>query len=392
MAWRPSRRHVGEAAGAGAFGGWRSSTPAWWGKVLAVVKTDEGRAVRWDGDPEPNETLLRFNDNPALLGLPCGRVLDVTTGAPRDAVADDRVTRKLAVEPSFEESELWLGFLREAFDGDEELVEALRDWCGCVLEGSAKELETFLFFQGVPGTGKSTIGFVLLDLFGDYGFIINSSRLAGAGGHLQWLTKLDGMRYALIDEIGTDIRGKRTLPGEYLNNLVQDGRIEANQMGKGSQQIRPNLGLVLTANEEPPADNEGVYRRMKLIKMDKVPARQTDIKKRLRQPAELARILGWILRGSGGAPRWPRKVAEHVEEYRRDADPFLRWLREKCEVGGVWREASDLLQAYKDWLEANGFSRKPTSTSLGAALRKAGIPKKGGRGSSKVAYQVDIKP
>ena len=94
-----------------------------------------------------------------MLGLPDGRVVDLSTGEIRDAIRDERVYQRLAVVPEPGEPSEWLRVLDETFAElaqPDRVIAYLRWWFRYSLGVSCYD-ESILFLQGAPSSGKSTI-------------------------------------------------------------------------------------------------------------------------------------------------------------------------------------------------------------------------------------------
>ena len=333
--------------------------------ALKLASVQPGVAVHSAGDEG-----VAFDANLDLLGLPEGGVLD--RGFVRRAQRDDLVTLRMGAAPAKGTPRKWLDFLHEAFAGFEhetdEAVEAFRTWIRGALvgEGSAKD-ESFVFAQGRAGTGKSTLVETVRHVFGQYCAQVSGSRLAGDGGHRQWMLRVAGKRLVTVTELPDEVRGHSSAwNSELLNALVSGETIEANYMRQNSVEFTPRARLLVAGNERPITSNPGVFRRMKLYTMHNKPVRvRTSLKHDLREEAGL--ILQWMLDGKSGVPRWPERISEDVGNYEEDADPLSAFFEDCVTVReGLRTSKRALYERYTQWIDANGgrlwsqtaFSRK----------------------------------
>jgi len=61
--------------------------------------------------------------------------------------------------------ELWDWFVADIFNGDQECIDLLQEWMGyCMI--ASNHMQSMMFFFGVPGSGKSTVGRVIEALLG----------------------------------------------------------------------------------------------------------------------------------------------------------------------------------------------------------------------------------
>lgn len=107
----------------------------------------------WDADPH-------------LLNTPNGTV-DLRSGELRPAQQSDLITKCTSVGPQNGAPSMWLEFLKQATEGDAELIEFLRRVCGYCLSGLTYE-ECLFFVYGTGGNGKGTFTGALFNIAGDY--------------------------------------------------------------------------------------------------------------------------------------------------------------------------------------------------------------------------------
>ena len=286
-----------------------------------------------------------------VLGLPDGRVVDLSTGEIRDATRDERVYQRLAVVPEPGEPSEWLRVLDETFAElaqPDRVIAYLRWWFRYSLGVSCYD-ESILFLQGPPGSGKSTICDLITYIAGDYAATREGSRLAGhANQHTQWLAGLAGKRLVRVGELPD--RGQwHTGP---INALASGETIEANRMRQDSIEFQSVSKLLITSNHKPAANAQsGLFRRLRVVECRHVADPPDEgLKARLR--LEAGRILRWVL-DAGERLAVPADIRNAGAAYRAESDALGDWLdaRAVLDPNGLTPTA-DLWSDYRKWCEA----------------------------------------
>lgn len=107
-------------------------------------------------------------DNDSWLLSSASSVINLRTGASREARPDDYITKQASVTPDFEtQPKRWLQFLQVVTGNNPALIDYLQLLCGYCLTGSTREHQ-FFFFYGTGRNGKSVFMNVLYTLLQDY--------------------------------------------------------------------------------------------------------------------------------------------------------------------------------------------------------------------------------
>ena len=298
------------------------------GPAKATTKTHE---VERELRDELDAAADRWDTDGNVLGLPHGRVWDVAAGRSREAGAGEWVSKRLGATPEPDEPATWLRHLHEVFAASnqrEQLIEWLRWWLRYSLGVSCDD-ESFLFFAGPPGTGKSTIAETWIAAVGDYGTVRSGDRLAGdRPDHKQWLAGLHGKRVVLVGELPSGGRWDTA----NINALVSGEILEANRMRQNSMTFRSVSKPLITGNHRPTAPaGSGLWRRQRLLECRTRPE-VPDNQRRARLEHEHGRILSWALSGGLDRPAVPETVEAAVAQYRVEADRLGAWLEERVEI------------------------------------------------------------
>ena len=285
-----------------------------------------------------------------VLGLPDGRVVDLSTGQPRTAKRSERIYQRLAVAPEDGEPTEWLRVLGETFEElaqPDKVIEYVRWWFRYSLGESCAD-ESILFLQGPPGSGKSTICDLWTYIMGDYAATREGRRLAGhANQHTQWLAGLSGKRLVRVGELPD---GGRWDTGP-INALASGETIEANRMRQDSIEFQSMSKLLITSNHKPNANSQsGLFRRLRVVECWHVADPPDEgLKARLR--LEAGRILRWVF-DAGERPEVPADIRNAGAAYQAESDVIGDWLEARAvlDPNGITPSA-DLWTDYRRWCD-----------------------------------------
>jgi len=321
-------------------------------------------------------TTDQWDRNPFLLNTPAG-VVNLQTGVMRSHKPSDYMRMCTAVGPRVtrndgENCPLWIAFLRQIMDNDENLVSYLQRVCGYGLTGSIKEHQMW-FGYGSGNNGKSVFVEVFSRLLGDYhvNTPIETFTVQQFDAHPTELARFQGKR--LVTSSETE-EGRRWAESR-IKEITGGTQITARFMRQDFFQFYPQFKLFLTGNHMPVLRNVGkaMARRFNRVPFsvtvddDKV---NKDLADQLIEK-EGPGILLWIVQGCVEWQRsglnTPPAVKEATESYFTSQDLMGEWLRDCCEkeVNG-WVGTTQLFQSWKTWAEARqefvgsvrGFSMK----------------------------------
>ena len=319
-----------------------------------------------------------FDANPAVCGLPDGKLLEPLTGRIRAPEAGEFVTRHLAVMPVRYppgEAVLFEDTLRHTVRSHPD-AEAVVAWCRWWFKyaiGGSCDDESLLFLFGAPGTGKSTLADTVAAMLGTYAGTVAAERLVGnSSQHRQWLARLTGRRLVRCNELPSRGASWRT---DDLLSMVSGETVEANFMHKGSFEFRSAAHLLLTGNEAPTAPTtSGIWRRLRVVQCDSAPeAVDTGLKARLREPANLAAALWWVLTAPNEQPPGPESIVLAVEEQRSESNPAEAWIDEYLEADPRGTLPTSSIHDYYrstnggDFISAQLFGRLLTAAGIASA-------------------------
>ena len=323
----------------------------------------------------------QWDAQPNLCGLPDGRVLNLDTATTTKSKPENLITMSLGAAPEKGDPETWFWFLRQALPSDgDNLLEAVRLWLRGALYGRKDPRDEFLFLSGASRTGKSTFAETILGVAGDYGWGLDAANLVGtANDHPQWKLSMRGKRFVMIAELP----GRR-LKATELNRITSGDTMSGRLMNRNDTQFKLQASVLAHSNHQLRTDNKGVMKRVVPIAMNRPPAEPDRTLKDEKLPAELGRILRWIVTAPKELPKWPAFVHEEREEFAFDNDAVEQWLESGFVTIDKNAEAPslDALASFNTFLDGN--NRRPWSQAdLTHELGTKGYGKKRRRVSGK---------
>ncbi|MDC1095507.1 phage/plasmid primase, P4 family [Planktomarina temperata] len=307
-----------------------------------------------------------FDTDPFVLATK-GKWIDLKTGQPSNPNPDVLVSKALSVGYSPEaKCPIFLNFLNDVFESDQELISFVQQAIGYSLTGSTSEQCLFIMI-GDGANGKSTFINVINRLLGSYGTTAASQTLiANGGGSIgDDLVDLIGARLITVSETEegqslAEAKIKQMTGGDTLKGRPLYGTyIQFNIIGK----------LWLATNSLPQINNtdHGIWRRIKAIPFNRTfTAKEQDKHLSDKLMEELPGILNWAIQGCLGWQKdelqTPQIIEDQVAEYKSAMDSISQFIQDECELGKEHSyAASKFFQAYRDWCA--GAGRKPQSTT-----------------------------
>lgn len=325
-----------------------------------------------------------------LLGTPNGAV-NLRTGrllSPDPALS---ISKCAAVAPEQGEPKTWLQFLRDATNGDEDVIRYLQQICGYALTGSTEEHAMF-FVYGPGGNGKSVFLNTLSGVLGDYSRASSMDTLTVSKNdrHPTELAMLRGARLVTASETE---EGKAWAEAK-IKQLTGSDPISARFMRQDFFEFTPQFKLIVVGNHAPQLRtvDEAIKRRFNFIPFMHKPL-QPDHKLEGRLRKEWPQILKWMIEGclewqKSGLVR-PAAVSIATDEYFEEQDLFRQWLEDCCDVGPDFRQPFEpLFNSWSGYAHDRGEA-KGTEMSFRDALKRNGfVMKKSGGIRRRVGLQI----
>lgn len=255
---------------------------------------------------------------------------------------------------------LWLEFLDEIFDHDQELIDYLQKAVEYSLTGSTREQCMFVVF-GNGRNGKSVFLDIITAIMGNYAAniqpqtIIVKPHYTGTSGDI---ARLKAARFVTTTELNDGVR----LDEGLVKQLTGGDKITARHLYKDEFEYEPEFKLWMATNHKPiiRGRDDGIWRRLHFIPFHvQIPEHKVDKNLRYKLKQELDGILNWAVEG---CLKWQReglqkpKAVEHAgSEYKVEMDIIAMFIEECCEVGeGKRMKAKLLYETYREWAKDNG--------------------------------------
>ena len=282
--------------------------------------------------------------DPALVGLPNGEILNLTTGERRQPQREDRIRRRLGAMPATDAE-----YSRSRFAAvlnhcipDQDARTFLARRLGAALQ-DADGLDHLICMNGPGGSGKGSILAAIRAVFGEYESGIPTAEILTGGrrSHSAWKARLAGCRLLAIDDLPVG----RDLDTAVVKELI-GGRLNGVQhMGAEFFDVILHAPILTAGNAPPsvPGMDSGTERRLVPIQCGP-PVKNPDpaFRESMRTAAERGAALRWLINGG--------------IEYRAAGCPIPAAAREAAaEVG---RE-SPIGEFTAEWVARHGAERRP---------------------------------
>jgi putative DNA primase/helicase len=297
-----------------------------------------------------------------------------------EADQEDFITKKTAVVPADplrgDGCPLWLDFLNQATQGDQDLIRFMQQIAGYALTGDIREHALF-FIYGPGGNGKGVFVNTITKVLGDYATTaaMDTFTASQSDRHPTDLAKLKGARLVTASETEEG----RAWAESRIKALTGGDRISARFMRQDFFEFDPAFKLLIVGNHKPVLRNvdEAARRRFNMIPFIHKPERPDKQLEEKLKP-EWPGILRWMIDGcldwqQHGLIR-PAVVKEATAEYFSEQDSVHQWIEECCETGG--RDISDttanLFASWTAWATANG-EKSGTTKWFNQVLQRQGF-------------------
>lgn len=307
-----------------------------------------------------------------------GYIIDLRDGSARPAHADDLAVQRLGADydPNAD-CPLFIKFLNDIFNNDNEKIEYVRAIFGYALTGETTEQKVFLNV-GKGANGKSVLLGLMNDLFGDYAASVPFA-LFDAGEYTQTaqyeFAKLVGKRFVSIIEAPED----RFLAEARLKAASGGDTIQARNPYGRPFDYKPQWVVFFAINHLPRVrgDDRGIWRRLRVIDYPNSYEGREDKTLPARLRNELPGILNWLI---AGAQRWyeqgliePASVTNATKRYKEDQDQIARWIADCVELrAGNAILFKQVYESYTNWCKVYG-EHNLSSKGFSDRLRAKGI-------------------
>tara|TARA_R110002124_G_scaffold47290_2_gene140926 strand:+ start:876 stop:3254 length:2379 start_codon:yes stop_codon:yes gene_type:complete len=255
--------------------------------------------------------------------------------------------------------DLWLKFLQEIWDDDQQMKDLLQEWFGYCL-ASHTDMQKFAIFIGVSRGGKGVIAEILTHLVGKQNTAAPSLSRFNNDSTLHHLST---SKLALIPDAHSVHPSKRDEVLANLKAITGGDSLDYHVMYKGAQTSSFTTRIVMSTNNMPQfLDASGaLVNRMLLLKFDKSFAGKEDYTLADRLKTEIAGIAQWALIGLQRLNANRKftvvdSVASLKESVREDMNPLAEFVEDRltfdvkamCTVSAVYA-------TYRRWCDETGI-------------------------------------
>lgn len=308
-----------------------------------------------------------FDRDKHLLNAQNG-YLDLSSGHLHDHDKDKFFTKIASIEYTDKiDYPLWLDFLNQIFDGNQDLINYMQRAIGYSLSGSTEEQMMFIL-HGNGRNGKSVFLDIITEMLGNYTTNIQPQSIMvkqQTNNASPDIAKLAGARLVTTTEPNDGMRFDEGL----IKQLTGGDRVTARFLHENEFEFTPQFKLWMATNHKPiiRGTDDGIWRRMAIIPFTvQIPAHKVDKNLKYKLRREMTAILNWAVEGYQEWKRIglnePQVIKNQRQTYRTEMDAVELFIEECCyRKSGEREKAKDLYRAYREWAnENNQYSMNST--------------------------------
>ncbi len=254
---------------------------------------------------------------------------------------------------------LWLSFLEDIFEGNQDLIGFVQRLCGVALVGHIYE-HILPIAIGTGCNGKSVLCETIRAVLGDYAMAAAQGILIAKRNQQHSTEVADLFRKRLVIVSETDDGAK--LNEGLVKTLTGGEAIRARRMREDNWQFDPSHTILLVTNHRPvvKGTDHGIWRRLRIIPFNAtIAAEKQDKQLTEKLRAEHPAILRWMVEGCLAWHRdglqEPAEVMLATKEYKSDQDTLGVFVDDCCMVGAAYQiKCAALYDAYKIWATSEG--------------------------------------
>ena len=347
-----------------------------WAKFCKTSRGNRGkRAMEDELQHRLPVTTDEFDADQSLMNVDNGYI-DLSDGT----LHDHEIKKMFSKQSSVEYSDTvdcpeWKAFLKQTFNGDEELTDYIQKAVGYSLTGSVEEQVMFILY-GSGRNGKSVFMDTLKHIAGSYSRTMQAKSIMvqqTSGGANSDIARLKGARLVSASEPNEGVR----LDEGLIKELTGGESVTARFLYGREFEFKPEFKLWLSTNHKPiiRGTDDGIWRQLMLIPFThQVPVDQIDKRLTYKLERESIGILNWAV---DGALKWqreglqpPQSVRDASLAYRNEMDVLELFVNDCCEKGPDYEApAGQLYDTYVKWAESTG-EYKMRKQKFGAEMQK----------------------
>ncbi|ALJ24008.1 DNA primase [Lactobacillus gallinarum] len=313
-----------------------------------------------------------------MLNTPSGYI-DLTNGTLHDHDYKKMFTQETGVDYTEKvDCPLWIEFLNQTFQNDQELIHFIQKIVGYSLTGSNTEQVMFILF-GNGRNGKSVLLNIIKYISGTYAKTMNAETIMqkrnnSSQGPSSDIARLEGARLVISSEANEGDR----LDESLIKQMTGGDTLVARYSYGRDFEFDPVFKLWMATNHMPKiyGTDEGIWRRLIIIPFTHT-VKKENVDKNLEDKlkAESMGILKWAI---DGAMMWqreglnlPKIIKQASQDYREETDVIEAFISESCVAGNELKvKASELFDAYKKWADETNNWEGMSNTKFGIEISK----------------------
>jgi putative DNA primase/helicase len=320
---------------------------------------------------QPNQ----FDCYPDLFNVQNG-YLELKTGKLQEHDKNKYFTKISSVEYTDKiDCPLWIEFLNQIFNNDQDLIGYIQRAIGYSLSGSTEEQMMFILY-GNGRNGKSVFLDIITEMFGSYATNIQPQTIMvkqQSSGANSDIARLDGARLVTTTEPNEGVR----LDEGLVKQLTGGDKVTARFLYENEFDFIPQFKLWMATNHKPiiRGTDDGIWRRMAIVPFTvQIPEHKVDKRLKHKLRRELMAILNWAVEGymmwKKDGLQEPQTIKDQRKEYRGEMDVVEAFLEECCTQHESYKApAKTLYQTYREWASENG-QYLMNSTKFGREMSK----------------------
>ena len=258
------------------------------------------------------------------------------------------------------EPKLWMKFLNEIFENNEEVVKYIQRVLGYSMTASTREQCMFMLI-GDGSNGKSLLLDIINEALGSYAATSNVDILLekhnASQGNLGDVARLQNIRYVVTDEAKSGDKLNESAIKTMTSGI---GKIVARFLYGNEFEFTPKMKIFMASNYKPTirGTDHGIWRRIKVIPFKVViPDEKQDKDLKYSLMKEMPQILGWLIKGCIYWQKYglqePNILKQAQTDYRSEMDVVQRWIDEVCIVGNFREPSTKLFDNFSNYVKAN---------------------------------------
>lgn len=311
-----------------------------------------------------------FDRHPNLLNCQ-NVVVDLKDGAVYDHSPDYMMRRVAGIRYALDmETPIWDQFLKDIFNGDQDLIDFLHRALGYSITAETREQVWFLA-HGAGANGKTTMLRTVAKALGEYAMYADPKTFLeqrGGGGPTPEIARLVGARLIF----STEPERGRHIAQEFVSRWTGEDKIVARHLHREPLEFQPIGKIWLAANHLPllAAHSHAVWRRVlpipfevrfsddaEEIRLGKAKPKDPDLM--LELEPELPGILAKLVRGAiewyRGGLRPPKSVTDALASYKQEMDPLADFIQSCCTLNDSSTvTVKAIYESYEGWCMASG--------------------------------------